>query len=111
MAHELGHLGSGFDVGDLFLQDNPRASFFNAITPFNRSPSRQRFNESQFDTIFNRFLGQLGGQAQGGDLPTGMFNDFVNNIDFNREFFQSPSAIRGFGQARFSPRTRFLFGF
>jgi len=107
------HQGSphtGFNAGNFFLEETPRAAFFNAIRPFGTSPNRKRFFESQFDPFFSRFSGQLGQEAQRtGQFPTGTFQDFLGQQDFGRAF-QEASPFQQ-GASFFNPRARWLLGF
>lgn len=98
------------DFGRFFLEQEPRAAFFNAIRPFGTSPNRQRFFENQFDPFKNRYFGALGGFFQGGgefsDAPT--FMDFLGDEDFNQTFFRASPPQRGEFGGGVNPRTRWL---
>ena len=94
------------------LEEEPRAAFFS--TPgrkeFSRSPTRQRFFENQFPSVFNEFLGQIGTQLREGQQPDTTFADFVDAIDFETRFRSLPPGFRGF-QRVVAPQTRFLVNF
>jgi|TARA_Y100000310_G_scaffold293760_2_gene323592 hypothetical protein len=93
------------------LEEEPRAGFFSFQEQFGRSPRQKEFFKSQFQDIHNRFLGELGKQIRGGEVPTMRFTDFLSNFNFNREFASQPPALRGSFPGQFAPRTRFLFNF
>ena len=98
-----------------FLEEVPEAPFFATVAPFARTPGRERFFGSDFAPIRQQFLGTLGQQIQGGQLPTARFQDFLNNQDLfnpNRRFLQTPRAFRPGGDpaSRLAPRAQF-FGF
>ena len=94
-----------------FLEEDPRAAFFSAISPFGTTPQRRRFFSEQFPDVRNQFHGALGAQARQGLMPDLNFGDFTANFDFNRLFQQQPRFQRGVSSQFFNPRTRFLFGF
>ena len=106
-----GGLGQDF-ISDVFGQE-PKLPFFSELNQrTGLSPNQRVFFENQFDSIFNKFLGQLGGSLQGGteleQLPK--FQDFIKDFDFEQDFFSRPPSLRfGGGTARFAPPTRFLF--
>jgi hypothetical protein len=87
-------------------------AFFSQAPRFGRSPTQKQFYEGQFRRFQNQFLGSMGQQILGGEMPGGMpaerFADFVQNIDFDREFRSLPPSQRGAGVSRFNPRTRFI---
>jgi len=73
--------------------------------------NRQQFFESQFGSIFNQFLGQLGGALKRDtpvdQLPT--FENFIGDFDFQGFSNQFSPVQRGLSQSRFAPRTQFRF--
>ena len=105
-----------FDIPGI-LESDPKLSFFGEL---NRrtglSPNQRQFFEGQFDEIFNRFTGMIGGRLQ--DVPEGAefdpstlpsFDDFVGDFKFKQNFLSRPPSLRpGGGTARFAPPTRFL---
>ena len=94
-----------------FLEEEPRVAF-NAIAPTSTgSPASQRFFQNQFQTIHDRFLGQLGQQILGGQDPTARFVPFLQKFDFNQFAAATPPWLRGVQNQRFQPNTRFLFQF
>jgi hypothetical protein len=83
-------------------------------------PGRKRYFQGQFQPAMNEFLGQLGGQALGGEgapgqAPTASWVDFLRGTKtdnpFTRMRGRSP-AMRGEGrQSTFAPRARFLYNY
>lgn len=93
------------------LEDRPELSFFADVNRFARSPRQRRFLSSQYQPTFNKYLGQLGQQLQGGRIPTLRFQDFLSETPFTERFAAMPPSFRGQSFARFRPRTRSLFNF
>lgn len=86
-------------VGDWLeeTEEGRRAGFFGRFG--NLRGNQQAFAQSLYQPTFNRFLGELGRQAQGG-FPNLRFQDFLTN-DFNaqRELLKMPqSGSRLFGR-------------
>lgn len=95
-----------------FLEDRPEAGFFSFQDQFGRAPAQRQFFQRQFGDIQNEFLGLLGEQIRGGDVPNLRFLDFLEDFDFSKRFRQLPPSQRGGTagfQRLFSPRTRSLF--
>ena len=93
-----------------FLGDVPEAAFHSAVKPFSGTSAREEFFNRQFTPLRNRFLGKLGDQVKGGELPTARFNTFLEEIDFDQLFRSTPAALRPGGQfGELVPRTSFLF--
>ncbi len=95
-----------------FLKDMPRAAFFSAPNIFGdsgRSVQQQRFfgQPGIFERVQDQFLGQLGDQLRGGQMPTLEFKDFLSQNFNPSRFFQrfGPSDQR----SQFNPATRFSF--
>ena len=104
--------GSDF-ISDLF-EEEPQLAFQGALAnrSQNFSPIQQQFFPSQFQSFFNRFLGQSAQSLQGGtslgNLPT--FQDFLGGVNFQDEFRSLPPSLRpGSNTARFRPPTQFQF--
>jgi hypothetical protein len=97
-----------FDWEDI-LADEPQLAYFGQQQRFGRSPVQKRFFKDQFQQVFNRYLGQLGEQVQGGQAPSLRFGDYMKDFDFNRYFGDIEPSRRGFFPSRTAPRTRFLY--
>lgn len=91
-----------------FLKELPRGVF---ETSLNQSPLRQSqsdFLRPRFGEFQNQFEGQIAANAQQGILPTLTFQDFLNGLDWNQQFyrrFNSPQARNAF--ATRNPFTQF----
>lgn len=94
---------------DEFLEEEPRALFFSFQDQFGPSPRSREFFRNQFSNIHDEFLGALGSQIRGGELPTLRFSDFLQNFDFGSRFASTPPSLRGFFPSQFAPPARFLF--
>ncbi len=97
------------------LGEVPEAAFFSAPNIFPgrtggqpRSPRQRRTFQQAFGQIQNQFLGRLGEQIRGGQLPTLQFQDFLR--DFNPQQFLFENQPRA-SQTQFNPRTTSLFPF
>ena len=78
-----------------YLDDEPRAAFFSRSNQFGRSPRQRQFFEGDFSNIYNEYLGFLGTQAREGQLPTGDFNSFLENLDFDERFERRTPTQKG----------------
>ena len=92
-----------------FLDFEPEAAFFSFQPQFGQSQNQQRFFRNRFQEIHHEFLGRLGQQIRGGELPTERFTDFLGDFNFGERFASTAPSLRG-GAPRslFAPRTRFL---
>lgn len=69
---------------------------------------QQDFLSGLFQPTFNRYMGALGRQIQGGQAPTLSFTQYLNeNFNPQRELLRAPS---GSLQPRLTSPTRFYFG-
>ena len=95
-ADETGRRAAYFSYGDQF--GGPRGS------------QRQRnFSQNQFSDVYSQYLGQLGRQARAGVMPSGSFNDYVGEFDFDQWYRQSvPYEKRNQDFSSLVPRTRFV---
>ena len=103
--------GSNF-FGDL-LEEQPELAFYSFQNQFGRSPNQRRFFENQFSDIHNQFLGTLGAQIRGGQLPTAQFTPFLEagfgpGGQFQQQFGALPPSQRGMGIGRFAPSAQFV---
>lgn len=101
---------------DELLGEVPEAAFFSAPNIFPgqtggqpRSPRQRRTFQNAFGQIQNQFLGRLGEQIRGGELPTLQFQDFLSN-DFDPQKFLFENQPRAFTR-QFNPFTTTLFPF
>lgn len=107
------------------LEGEPRAAYYSFQDQFGQrpgqrpgqraggagsSPTQQRYFENQFSDVYNEYLGQLGSQVRGGQLPTTRFTSFLENFPFGERFGALPPSLRGGGgAARFAPQTQYFF--
>jgi hypothetical protein len=63
-----------------FLDDEPEAAYFARREEFGGSPRQKQFFEGDYANIYNQYLGFLGNQAKAGQMPSGSFNDFFQNL-------------------------------
>ncbi len=89
-----------------FLEEEPNLAFQSALQRGNLTPNQLQFFQNDRKTFFDRFEGLLGQQIQSGQTPNLRFNDFINDVDFNREFQLTPQNRRPGGVV--NPRTTFL---
>ena len=54
-------------------------------------------------------MGELGQQAQGGQIPSRRFGEFLEDFPFSQDFRSLPPALRGASVGAYSPQARFLF--
>lgn len=108
-----------------FLEDVPEAAFhsFQGQFPGRPGTKRRRTFANQFQDFQNRFLGQLGSQARGGQVPDLRFTDFLEEgfktdpnqfgglSQFEREFRGQSPSLRDDFSGFLNPRTRFLVNF
>jgi hypothetical protein len=65
---------------------------YQSALPQGMSPNLEQFAQSQFQNVFNEFLGVLGSQIRGGQDPTAQFGQFAQ--EFAQDF---PSGAGYFG--------------
>lgn len=94
-----------------FLEGEPRATYFSYQNQFGRSPRQRDFFQNQFADIYNEYLGQLGSQARGGQLPTLRFNDVLSGLNFDQRFQRLSPEQRGESgrSSQFAPSIRYQF--
>lgn len=100
--------GDPFNVFQDFLEEEPNIPFQAALQRGNLTPNQLQFFRNDRKNFFDRFEGLLGQQIQQGQTPNLRFTDFINDIDFNREFQLTPPNQRPGSGNRFNPRTRFI---
>ena len=86
----------------------PEAAYFSFQDQAGQSPTQRRFFQSQFQNVFNKFLGGLGQQWREGQTSPDTFTDFLGNYNFGQQFGQLPPSVRGATTSRFAPPARFL---
>ena len=89
-----------------------RQALFQSYIPrgFDRTAFQQQAFSNLFDTFFNRYLGQLGGEVRGGSgVPSTSFTSYLENLDFGREARRLPSSMTGRNESPLTSTARYLF--
>lgn len=121
--------GGGDSLWRDWLEEDPlgqRAAYFSFSPQFGQSPVQRRYYENAFPRIRDEWLGQLGRQARGGEVPTARFTDYLGAFKFPRseslqtkggqmgewpgaEYYTAqPPGLRGTRMSQFAPRSRRL---
>ena len=89
-----------------------RAAYFSRQGQFGGQPRSQRqqsFFQDSFSDLYNAYLGRLGQQASGGEMPTGQFTDYLGGLDFDEYYRQNvPYQTRNQGFSSFVPQVRWI---
>lgn len=95
---------------NLLLEADPRMTYFSTQDRFGRTPVQQEYFKSQFQPIFDQYLGQLGASMRQGQFPTQTFSEFTEQFPFTQRFSSMPPSMRpGAGRRQFAPPTQFFF--
>jgi len=100
----------GDDPFQNFLTDVPEAAYFSTPQFQGATPNLRSFLQTGFRDFHNEFLGALGAQIKGGNLPTLRFPEFLQDMPFQQRFQESRFAPRQ-SRSRFAPQTRFTYPF
>jgi hypothetical protein len=90
------------------LGDVPELTYYSFQDQFGKGGNQKRHFQGQFQNILDQFQGTLGSQLQQGITPTGTFNDFLENYNFDETFGSIAPSSRGANTARFSPQARLI---
>jgi hypothetical protein len=94
-----------------FLMEDPKLAYYGM--PENRrygsSPAAQRQFQSQFQNIYNEFLGQQGRMLMGGQMPQQNFSQFLDEYPFMERYSALPPAMRGARQSTFAPQASYRY--
>jgi hypothetical protein len=92
-----------------WLQDTPSAVYGSWMqnTPFG-SPAQKRYFEGQGGQMHNRYMGELGSQAQSGQMPTLDYSSYLSGFSPNNYYQSLPNWMRGVQHNVFSPSLRWL---
>ena len=72
-------------------------------------PGLRDFFGSQLGKYYNRFQGELAAEARGTrEAPTRTFSEFLQPLDFQREYMGYSPYSRGFNMSRARPPARWL---
>ena len=66
-----------------WLEDTPQAAYYGSLGGQSQTPAQRRHYDGNFSNMWNRYMGNLGGQAIGGQQPMGSFTDFLGGFDWN----------------------------
>ena len=78
-------------------------------SPFGTSPASKRYFQSQFQNVYNEFLGLQGRALQGGQLPSQTFSQFLEQFPFTQRYSALPPEMSGRGVSGFAPRVKFSY--
>jgi hypothetical protein len=78
-------------------------------SPFGTSPAAKRYFQSQFQNIYNEFLGNQGRALQGGQLPSQSFTQFLEQFPFTQKYSALPPEMSGRGISGFAPKVQFAY--
>lgn len=103
-----------------FLEQVPSAAYYSSPAGqsfASRSPKQRSYFENQFSDIYNAYMGALGTQVRGGDMPTLRFQDYLENTNpyqgnslFQARYgAQTPSQRADYSAMNLAPRTRFMY--
>ncbi len=93
-----------------FLKDFPRGVFDTTLQQSSLSDFQTSLLRPKFSDFSDQFRGVLAQGAQQGQLPTQSFQDYLQSLNFDQEFFQrfnSPQSRNPFNNR--NPFTRFNF--
>jgi hypothetical protein len=109
-------LSPGFENAfEGFLEYDPQMAYSSFGPSFgrdlrgSRSPAQQRYFEGQFSDIRNRYLGELGRQVRGGELPSTSFEDYLGAFPWADRYAALPPSMKGAYTSQFAPRTAIGF--
>ena len=104
----------GDESGDIsefrrrFFGENPEAAYFGQQGRFGQGQNQRQFFQSQFNPIFNQYLGGLAGQLNQGNVSPQTFSDFAGGFDFDERFRSLAPSTVGRNTNRFAPSAKFL---
>ena len=92
-----------------FLEEEPGAAYFSHQNQWGGSPAKNKYWQNQFANVYNKYLGQLGVQAQAGETPSLNWTDYLKDYDFNNQFSNLPPGYRSTSAFKtFSPSLNWL---
>lgn len=95
-----------------WLDTNPEVGYYAFGRQGGQSANQKNFFRNQFSNVHNQFLGQLGQQILGGQLPDLRFGDFLKSYDFGGAYNRATPRERGQGfgySSQFAPQARWNF--
>ena len=113
---------NNFDITNPFanvLEEMPTAAYYSSPTGQSfagQSPKQKSFFENQFHNLYNAFLGALGTQLRGGEIPNLRFQDYLETANpytgtdlFTSRYQGMTPTQRGDYSSYIAPRTRFMY--
>lgn len=86
----------------------PKLGFQSFVNQWGGSPNQASFYRSAFEDLYNRYLGQLGSQARGGEDPTLEWYDYLQGFDPLGYYYSFDPSRRGERYTQFAPWVRWL---
>ena len=99
----------GFNPFSDILESEPRAGYFAYQNQVGSSPNQKKWFQNAFSQVQDQYLGQLGQQLGGNQLPTLRFADFLKNYDFQGQYNQLTPTQQGRQTSDFNPFTRWAW--
>jgi len=87
------------DIWTAWLEDNPSINYFTRM-PQTGSKNFLDYWQNSQNRVYNDYMGTLGRQAINGQDPTLSFTDFLQNLNWNRQFNLLSPASRGYAMPR-----------
>ena len=113
---------NNFDITNPFkniLEEMPTAAYYSSPagqTFGGQSPKKRSFFENQFQNIYNAYMGALGTQLRGGEIPDLKFQDYLETANpytgtdlFTSKYQGMTPTQRGDYSSYIAPRTRFMY--
>ncbi len=99
------------DFLDQLLGGEPRLSYYGQLGQQNATPLMRKYFQSNYDSVYNDYLGELGRQVMGGAVPTLQFNDYLKQQPFAQRYAQVPAEFSGrmASWRDFNPLTQWRF--
>ena len=95
-----------------FLEKEPASAYYSSpagMSFYGQSPNAQRFYQTQFQNIYNEFLGSLGSQIRSGMDPTMRWADYLENVPFTERYAALSPQQAGRTTRQYSPGTRQIY--
>mgnify|MGYP001558854710 FL=1 len=97
-----------------FLEDEPESAYFSYTGQFGgpgKSQKQENYYLDQFTDIYNQYLGRLGAQVRGGEVPTEQWQDYLGGFNWDDWYRQrEPYEARQAGYSGFVPQATWQVG-
>lgn len=112
-----GNFGQGFpNPFSQFMIQEPKLAYYGmggmepgGTSPYGSSPQARRRFQSQFQNIYNEFLGQQGQALMGQKMPDQTFSQFLGQYPFTERYSALPPAMSGMQQRTFAPQASYRY--